>query len=93
MFFGGFSIGSGSYGSENPSGVITNYVIQILPLIFIVSFQEQPTYNPETSYDVFGYVNNPRFTPTPASLVEHKPCGYWFKGEGKAQIPVWTLPK
>lgn len=26
-----------------------------------------------------GYINNPRWAGTPASLIEHEPCGYWDK--------------
>lgn len=29
--------------------------------------------------DKFGYVNNPRWTKAAASLVDHEPCGYWWK--------------
>lgn len=30
--------------------------------------------------DKLGYINNPRWTSTPASLIDHDPCGYWLKG-------------
>jgi len=30
--------------------------------------------------DKLGYVNNPRWTGAPASLIEHEPCGYWWRG-------------
>jgi alpha-tubulin suppressor-like RCC1 family protein len=36
------------------------------------AFQEQP--------QKVGYVNNPRWTGAPASVLEHEPCGYWLKG-------------
>jgi len=29
--------------------------------------------------DKLGYVNNPRWTTTPASPVDHEPCGHWWK--------------
>lgn len=34
----------------------------------------------EAQKDKLGYVNNPRWTGAPASLIEHDPCGYWLKG-------------
>jgi hypothetical protein len=33
----------------------------------------------EAQKDKLGYVNNPRWVATPASDVEHEPCGYWLK--------------
>lgn len=35
------------------------------------AFQEQS--------EKLGYLNNPRWTSTPASEIEHEPCGYWRK--------------
>jgi hypothetical protein len=35
-----------------------------------------------------GYVNNPRWTATPASEVIHEPCGYWPKGVASPHLPA-----
>lgn len=45
----------------------------------------------EAQKDKLGYVNNPNWTPAPASLIEHEPCGYWFKGT-TPNIPVTVGP-
>lgn len=39
-----------------------------------------------------GYINNPRWTSAPASNIEHKPCGYWLKGNPLVPFesgPLW----
>jgi len=33
-----------------------------------------------------GYINNPRWTASPASDVEHEPCGYWWRERALATL-------
>jgi hypothetical protein len=96
MAFGSNSYGSSSYGSSGGVlGTVDSYLMICFPGNIKIKMGMLPLPTDVDKYDKYGYINNPRWTKDPASLSEHSPCGYWWRGEDKEPEcgPVWTLPK
>jgi len=93
MALGSRCYGGGALGSSAVGEGIVNYLMIAYPGSFYITMGQMPVSEVDVGVDKLGYINNPRWTEEPASLTEHSPCGYWFRGAGKGGTPVWKMPK